>query len=476
MDSRLDIDGIACLESLRVCLVHIPRFSRHPTSQYLDGSSKTSFGDDIPAGLARIIRQNPRMKALHLCLQNSKITLTHDSHPEVRQHALAEIGRTAPHLDTLSLEGDFIFDEAAWSTWSSNFRWDQLRSLSIANMSIMQPIIGRLKGRLPMLRMLRLSAYEEYHCSIHNDFHKGAQYLKTFLAGLSLTHLSMLGFHPDILFSGIESGGSTLQNLRFHIRENATALSFRGPTFPTLLLSAAQIAVLKSRCMNLRWIGIDIPRSGLEGANGDLDPSVTQAPATTGPVGGRTYPSAAACAQRSPHRMGLPFSAAELSRVLSSSSFRDPAFLSSRSNPVLSSSFWHRPLLSEQNIPTNSGAFLDSLATMPSLRHIRLFVHTDHNIPWTLSNADAIATFERLRSRKQGWALQSLLICGGKECDKGLWIIDEMGPHMATLKYWDYRKSFRELWNTKDGIAQEHEPLHWKDWNMPSEFGIPDGW
>lgn len=272
LDSQLDINTISCLESLRVCLVNIPHFSNHR------GLSHESFEDNISTGVAEIIHQNPRMKALHLCLQNGRSApFIHESYQEVRELALEEIGRTVPQLDSLALEGDLLFNEVAWKTWNTTCGWSHLRSLSITNMSLIETVIGRLKGHLPALRRLKLSAYGKSDCFPHNEFYEGADSMKAFLSGLNLTHLSMLGFHPDVLLSNMEPVGSLLQNIRFHIRENPTDLIIvRGPTFSTLLLSAERIALLKNRCTNIRWIGFDVPRSSLKGADDEPASSVPQ--------------------------------------------------------------------------------------------------------------------------------------------------------------------------------------------------------
>lgn len=473
LDSRLDINKISCLESLRVCMVNIPLFSNRR------GRSHESFEDDISTGVAEIIHQNPRMKALHLCLQTgSNAPFIHESYREVREHALEEIGRTVPQLDSLTLEGDLIFNEIAWKTWNTTFGWSHLRSLSITNMSLIETIIGRLKGHLPALRRLKLSAYERRNCFPLNDFHEGAASMKGFLSGLSLTHLSMLGFHPNVLLSNMEPVGSTLQNIRFHVREHPTDLRIvRGPTFPTLLLSAAHIAVLKSRCTNMRLIGLDVPRSSLEGADGDSASSVPQRPVGSAPVGFRANLSLAACPQRFPDAMGWLTQASRPNLVSSvPPPYGDAALVSSRANPMLTSSFWRQPLAPDHDMPTTAVSVLDTLATIPSLRHIRLFVHHDRNDPWSLSNADAITTFKHLRSRKRGCSLESLVICGAERGDARLWIMWELGPQMATLEYHRDQEFLRELWNTEDGVVQEREKRDWDEWRVQPEWGLAEGW
>ncbi len=473
LDSRLDINTISCLESLRVCMVNIPHFSNHR------GLSHKSFEDNISIGVAEVIRQNPRMKALRLCLEKGiSAAFIHESYQEVREHALEEIGRTVPQLDSLTLEGDLLFNEVAWKTWNTTCGWGHLRSLSITNMSLIETVIGRLKGHFPALRRLKLSAYERFNCFPHNNFHEGADSMKAFLSGLNLTHLSMLGFHPDVLLSNMEPVGSMLQNIRFHVREKPSDLIVvRGPTFSTLLLSAAHIAVLRSRCTNIRWIGFDAPRSSLQGADGDSTSSVPQRPVGSGPVGFRANLSCAAFPQQFPDPTEW-FTQASRPNLVSSvpPPYGDAAFLSSRANPMLTSSSWRQPLIPEHDTPTMAVSVLDTLAAIPSLRHIRLFAHHDRIDPWSLSNAEAIATFKRLRSRKCGCALESLIICGAERGDAGLWIMWELGPQMATLECHRGQEILRELWNTEDGIVQEREKRDWDEWRVQPEWGLAQEW
>ena len=204
LDSQLNINKISCLESLRVCMVNQPRMN-------YGYFSHDYFGKNVSKGVAEIVRQNPRTKALHLCLQKSLHTSFHGSYQEVRDHALEQIGRTVPELDALSLESDFLVSDVAWS---------HLQSLSIANMPLIETVISQLTGHLPALRKLKLSAYESLDCFPHRDFHEGVVPIKAFLSGLNLTHLSLLGFHPDVLLAAVSSASPILQNIRFHIREN----------------------------------------------------------------------------------------------------------------------------------------------------------------------------------------------------------------------------------------------------------------
>lgn len=473
LDSRLDINKISCLESLRVCMVNIPPLSNHR------GPSHKSFEDSVSTGVADIIHQNPRIKALRLCLQtNSNTRSNHESYQEVREHALKEIGRTVTQLDSLALEGDLLFNEAAWKTWNATCVWSHLRCLSITNMSLIETIMGRLKGQLPALRRLKLSAYEELYCFPHSNFHEGADLMKDFLSSLKLTHLSMLGFHPDILLPNMEPVGSTLQNIRFHIRENPTDLTIvRGPSFSTLLLSTAHITALKSKCTNIRLIGLDIPRSSLEGAGGDSAPSVPQRPVDSGSVGYRANLSLAPYPQRFPDPTEWLTKASRPNLVSSvHHPYGDAAFISSRENPMLTSSFWRQSPIPENDMPTTAVSILDTLATISSLRHIRLFIHHDENDAWDLSNPDAIATFQHLRSRKRGCALESLIICGAERGDGRLWIMWELGPQMATLEYPRGQELFRELWNTEDRIVQERETRDWDEWRAQPEWALAEGW
>lgn len=168
-------------------MVNTPLYSNHT------GFSYNSFRGNVSKGVAEIVRQNPRTKALHLCLEKSRDPFVHESYQEVRDHALEQIGRTVPQLDALTLEGDFLVNEVVWKTWNTTFERNQLRSLSIVNMPLIEAVISRLPGHLPALRKLKLSAYESLDCFPHGDFCKDADSIKAFLSGLNLTHLSLLG-------------------------------------------------------------------------------------------------------------------------------------------------------------------------------------------------------------------------------------------------------------------------------------------
>lgn len=124
---------------------------------------------------------------------------------------------------------------------------------------------------------------------------------------------------------------------------------------------------------------------------------------------------------------------------------------------MLTLPFWRRAPRKGQESSTAAISVLDDIANITSLHHVRLFVHRDRADPWSLSNADAMATFSRLRSGKRGNSLESMIICAKRSGNAGLWIIWELGPRMATLEYRQDGEFVRELWNTDDNLVQERK-------------------
>ena len=461
LNSQLDFTKVFCLESLRVCMVNVPHFSNHT------GLSNHAFDGNVSADVAEIIHKNPHMRALHLCLQKGRGTFSqHESYHEVREQALEHIGRKLPQLDSLTLEGDFHFTEAVWKTWNANCRWNHLRSLSISNMPLIENVTCQLKGCLPSLRKLKISAYESLTSFPHNEFHQGVDSVRRFFAGLSLTHLSMLGFHPNVLLDAVQATGSTLNNIRFHVREDPTDLFIvRGPNFSELLLSAAHVTILQSRCTNLSWLGLDVTRSSLQG-------SALSVPYGTVQSGSAGIRAELSIATRDPGPRLFLSQGPQPSIVPCG----PPSYGDAASTSRNSVSPWRRPprMGQESSIPAIS--VLDDIANITSLRHVRLFVHRDRRDPWSLSNADSMATFSRLRSAKRGNSLESMTICAKRSGDAGLWIIWELGPRMATLEYREDREFVRELWNTDDNLLQERKEGFYDEVKSQPEWGIAEGW
>ena len=469
LNSQLELNKISCLKSLRVCLVNTPLIPHH------GGDSYRSFEGNVSLEVAAIIRQNPCLEALHLCLETGQSPMfIHECYQEASWYALEYIGCVLPRLHSLTLGGDLLFSHVAWLKWNTTVDWSHLRSLSITSMSLIESTLGCLKGHLPALRRLQLSAYESLHCFPHSNFHKDSIRMRHLLSGLDLTHLSMLGFHPDILLSNIEPVGSKLQNIRFHIQERPSDLAIvRGPPFTELLLSEAHIAVLQSRCTDLSWIGLDVPCSSLEGANRNI---WSQFPAASDAADLQArLPVLAQLRQLTNPSGSLPQGPQPGPVPSVQPPYGSPAFNSSLANPVLASAFHRQLLIPEGDTPS---AGFNSLRNLPLLRHIRLFVHQDQNLPWNLSNRDAVATFERLRSRKCGSQLESLVICGARRAGIGLWIIWELGPQMATLEHHGNRKGedVREVWKSEDGKLSKQAEYSLDEWRAQPEWGVSEGW
>ncbi len=264
----------------------------------------------------------------------------------------------------------------------------------------------RLQGRLPNVEALKLTGYEHYRSFPKSTFHENSTQVPLFLSNLKLTSLHLVGFHPKVLLHALNSSGTTLRYLRFHIRENATDLQLvLGPSYSTLLLSTPHVENLRLACPILELLELDVCRSDLVEVEGDK--TILPTDRTTPP------PS------------GLPL--------------------------------------------------LTTFAKMPSLRHIRLFLHFEPRSPWSLSSISAISTFTYIRNCKRGHVLQSLIICMGIRPHHGLWSIYELGPRLVALLYRQNGLWLRGVWDTEEMIPKrleqgiEDAPAH-------PEWGIGDEW
>ena len=175
--------------------------------------------------------------------------------------------------------------------------------------------------------------------------------IMAFVSNLKLTHISLSGFHPEILFYASKTSGATIRKVRFHIRECAFEIrEIDGTPHTTLLLSAAQLEALQFTCPGLEWLGLDVSE--------------------------------------------LP----------------------------------HPPLVDSPIFAT--------LASIRSLRHIRLFTHLEPNMRRSMSTKQAMSIFTLLRTRKQGNPLQSLVICADQGGGAGVWVMSELGLCIASLEYY----------------------------------------
>ncbi|MCJ1436516.1 hypothetical protein MMC27_005895 [Xylographa pallens] len=334
-------DGTRCLRSLRVCLGSGASSSSHT-------GTPTSLLPIRPSTYTvQLVSQNPALRDLHLVMAEPILHMVEGDPPE-RTYALERIGLSLRQLQSLSLEGDLHFTDKAWITWTSSLNWKQLRSLTIAKLSLIEDFASRCTGDLPSLHTLKLSAYSPRNEWLNTDFVPLTKSISKFLGSLQLNCLSLEGFHPSILLDALKP---TLRYVRFHVRESEVRLA-NGSHVSTLRLTTKHIDTLRSACPSLYWLGLD--------AEDDkwcyLDEPIT-------------------------------VSAMPASPMTSSA----PATY--RSSPSYKPPYGQTVLLT----------MLDMLATIRSLCHIRLFFYNE-------PVCKAMLIFTYLRTRKQGFPLRSLVI------------------------------------------------------------------
>ena len=387
INSDAPLDRISCLDSLRVCMLNTPRMLAH------GGPNDTAYYGDPSREVAEIIRQNPNLTDLHLSLKANRAGRRHDLHLATKDDALEHIGGTVSHLKSLTLEGDLRFTSKAWTTWASRSIWEQLQSLSIISMPMVDQIIELLQGQLSNLETLKVSAYEDYQSSGHDKFHEDHSPLIKFLGTLQLTRLCLSGFHPEILFHALETSGSTLRYLRFQIRESVKSLELcGGPPYAELLLSHTILKDIRRFCPLLEWLGLNVKYSDLSGEKRHKIDS------SRNPSGSSPLPN-------------LPV-LTSLAKITSLRHIR--LFLTEEMK-------WKEPL--SQNI----------------------------------SSATAISTFKHIRTHKRGAALKSLTINIRVLHRYSLWSIHELGPRMALLEYRQDTTSVKEVWDIEAMALKRRE-------------------
>ena len=405
INTDAQLDEISCLNSLRVCIPNTPCMRAYGVL------GNANYYGDASQEVADIVRQNPDLVDLHLSVKANEGRQLHSLHLQTKQDVLKHIGCVVPRLESLTLEGDLRFTDEAWTAWDTRCIWEQLRTLSIIGMLMLDQITIRLQGQLYNLETLKVSAYDDYQSSGHDEFHYDHGPLIRFLAGLKLTRLCLSGFHPAILFHALESSAATLRYLRFQIRENDMSLQLSGgPPYASLLLSHTILKDIRRQCPLLEWIGLNVKWSDL--------------------------------ASEEQHQPD---------------SSKDPDL-----------------------------DILTTLAKMPSLRHIRLFLTGGQKfeingltrtepLRQVLSSTAAIATFSHIRTRKRGAAIQSLTINVRLLHHNSLWRIHELGPRMALLEYRQDTISVKEVWDTEAVTMKrrEHGGVA-RGWHP--EWGIGDGW
>lgn len=473
LNSNYQLHRFSCLESLRVCILNKTIIPHHgnPTLQSYHGRPSQE--------IAEIIRQNRHLKSLHLCLRATPDPApAHDHLLDEKENALDHIGKAVKELECLTLEGDLQFSQDAWTTWTNNFAWNKLRSLSLLGMPLISSVAAHLEGQLSGLHKLSLSSYRQISMTLNHPISVCDRPLELFFLTLNLTHLSFQGFHPDILVPALKTTGPTVRYLRFHIRGGPMYHQLFGQiSYSTLLLSAAHIRMLQASCPALEWIGLDILRASL--ADGSQDTSTTASSSAvcscsdlhrgsrhdvSGPQSSNADPRSDVVNQQvvsptppAPSGHGLIPPEGEASSVTSREGQGLPfkSFLASETD-------W---------------SMIDALANIHSLRHVRFCLDRDQMHAWSLTMADVLATFARLRARKRGVPLESLVVRGflhGR--GSGLWIAWELGPRMATVEYRGYQKRLKEVWNTEDLVVLTHDEMDPSNWPEHPDWAISDGW
>lgn len=278
-DARLH--ALSCLDSLRVCLLHKPRLYAHGGGPGFVADRGGNAAEDV----AEIIKSNRRLRHLHVALQGSSVpgVPEHRLFFETKSHALEIIGRSVLAIRSLVLEGELSFTQQALGSWTTPFL--HLQSLSIIGVPLVEETSRYLRGHhLPRLHTLTLSAFKD--ASTKTTFENDSTSINAFLASLTLTHLTLLGFRREILIHAVGRTGSSLRSLSSHVRESALGLSMRygpvraGPFLRSMLLSAEDVAVIKAACPSLECINLDVLATRLPSAGPDV-PGTTPKAATS---------------------------------------------------------------------------------------------------------------------------------------------------------------------------------------------------
>lgn len=391
-DLKARLEDLSCLRSLRVCFLANSSMSRG-----VKGANE-ELGSNPFQGIVKLVSTNTRLKHLHLRLREDSLSSS-PIYREMRDHALEILGPVLPDLESLVLEGDLHFTDKALKTWTKPL--NQLQSLQIRGLPLVEQITRSLQGQMPALQTLKLSAFPNQQD--YTTFHGDPTYLKAFLSTLVLTDLSLQGFPPDILWHALQSSGPTLRHLCFY-SDDATGLDTRAgpPLLPTMLLSTEYLRTLISTCPALQRIILDVTNSSILTAE---------------------KPS-----QESPP----------------SASNLQPSPIATSSSPLTRA----------------NGSLLLPLASMPALQHIHFFVLNDlvQLFDPYLTTADAVAVYAYLRNHKRGCPLKTLLIC----VDGRFYELWESAPEGVVML--EYRDStgylVREVWDLSGGVMRGREEKH----------------
>ena len=252
---KIRLDQLSCLESLRKCL--LSKFSPHPDTELRD----EWIDRDAIKDLGKIIPHTSRLKNLDFCLHPG-IGNPPPWYSQIKVHALEILGPTVPRLENLVLEGDLQFTAKALQSWSHSLQ--NLRSLSLNGISLINRISKIIPDQMPLLKTLKLSAFEIRRPRWTLDSNEDYRQLTTFLSHPQMEKISLFGFPPRILEDAIKFSGPFLKTIRFHICEDAIGLYVRrGPPLSTLLLTSSYLETMRSTCPTLRSLTLDLGRSNL---------------------------------------------------------------------------------------------------------------------------------------------------------------------------------------------------------------------
>ena len=169
------------------------------------------FNGNPSEEVAQIIFANPRLKHLHLAQMRLRPGFRHDRYDETRINALEVLGPRVSGLSSLrspALTGELKFTNSAWQSWNHILR--RLQSLCVIGTSLIHQMAARLQGQLSNLQTLRLQ--DDCNGTIADRASESA-FIMGFLSGTNLTHLSLIGFRPQILFDVFQTCGARLRTV-----------------------------------------------------------------------------------------------------------------------------------------------------------------------------------------------------------------------------------------------------------------------
>ena len=426
-NSDVRLDTISCLDSLRVCLLHQPRFNPHGGGPTFVAYGGSNAAEDV----AEIIKSNRRLRHLHIALQGVSApgVPNHRLFSETKSHALEIIGRSVLGIQSLVFEGELSFTQKTFGSWEMPFL--HLQSLSIIGVPLVEETTKCLRGHhLPRLHTLTLSAFKDAFTK--TTFEKDSTHINAFLASLTLTRLTLLGFRRDVVMHAVECSGSSLRSLTSHIRESALDLimrygTMRAPFLSSMLLNGEDVATIKAACPSLECINFDVSASNLQ---------------DTGPYVPGPTPQAAASAlnlqNTGPDVPGPTPQAAASSLQTSTPSDLDPSW-----SPLPSFSPRIQPVLS---IPT-----LQSL----SLSILRHDSRREHN-PLLETTAGIRMLYDFLRNLNQRpGRFPDVSIAREINGAVTTWQVRHEGPKTVTVERRSGRRVEREVWDLSSGTSLE---------------------